>query len=239
MKGVATSIEKIMQPVTNGNINDMTMALLNRNSRKQQQQQQQLMRGSHLVNRHDVRGHISQFLIHGGDCSTNNDDGYVTNVDIVNIRYAIINDYVSRIESYHRSLIFCPSLPMMRDSNEDKNKEGEDEEVLRLSMPAGLRNLGATCYLNSQLQCLAQNLGLISGLFSLTGGSRTGGGDREEVSNNNATTADVDERMSSILSHMQSILARLRYGPDRVICTNDFALALGLENNEMQDPNEV
>ena len=28
-------------------------------------------------------------------------------------------------------------------------------------------------------------------------------------------------------------------GPDRVLCTNDFVSALGLENNEMQDPNEV
>ena len=31
----------------------------------------------------------------------------------------------------------------------------------------------------------------------------------------------------------------MRYGPDRVLCTNEFASALNLENNEMQDPNEV
>ena len=154
----------------------------------------------------------------------------------------VVDEYLDQIESCHRSLVFCPSLPtlpmmMINNNEDDKNKKKEDNEMLQLSMPAGLRNLGATCYLNSQLQCLAQNLGFVSGLLSL---SRRGGGDSGEVSkNSNATTACVDERMSSVLFHMQSILARLRYGPDRVICTNDFALALGLENNEMQDPNEV
>ena len=98
---------------------------------------------------------------------------------------------------------------------------------VRLSTPAGLRNLGATCYLNSHLQCLSQNLGFLSGLFSWKK-SRTG----------RALNA-ADKRMSTVLTNMQSILARMRYGPDKVICTNDFAVALGLENDEMQDPNEV
>ena len=90
----------------------------------------------------------------------------------------------------------------------------------RISMPPGLRNLGATCYLNSQLQCLAQNLGFVHGLFTWR---QVGAGNR----------------MSQVLSHMQSILARMKYGPQSVICTNEFATALSLENDEMQDPNEV
>jgi len=110
-----------------------------------------------------------------------------------------------------------------------------DEEAgdkIRLSTPSGLRNLGATCYLNSQLQCLSQNLGFVSGLFSWRRRKRRRGG--------SGTSLDAaDERMSNVLSKMQSILARVRYGPDRVLCTNDFASALSLENNEMQDPNEV
>ena len=89
-----------------------------------------------------------------------------------------------------------------------------------ISMPPGLRNLGATCYLNSQLQCLAQNLGFVHGLFTWR---QVGAGNR----------------MSQVLTHMQSILARMKYGPQSVICTNEFATALSLENDEMQDPNEV
>ena len=248
MKGVATNLENIRQPVTNDNMNATTATECNGNSGKRQPQpaattttttttaaaaqqqqqqqqqqpppQQQQLRGSHLVNRRDVRVHVSQFLIHDDDCS---------------------NGYLDQIESCHRSLVFCPSLPtlpmmMIEENEDDKNKKVADDEILQLSMPAGLRNLGATCYLNSQLQCLAQNLGFVSGLFSLS--KRRGWGSGEVSKNSNATTACVDERMSSVLFHMQSILARLRYGPERVICTNDFALALGLENNEMQDPNE-
>jgi hypothetical protein len=47
------------------------------------------------------------------------------------------------------------------------------------------------------------------------------------------------KRMNDVLSSMQSIMARMRYGHESSICTNEFALALGLENDEMQDPNEV
>ena len=94
--------------------------------------------------------------------------------------------------------------------------------MLLLSTPPGLRNLGATCYLNSQLQCLSQNLGFIRGLFSWI-----------------PSGLDAENRMSKIISSMQSILVQMRYGPDSVIYTNDFAAALNLENGEMQDPNEV
>ena len=93
-------------------------------------------------------------------------------------------------------------------------------------MPPGLRNLGATCYLNSQLQCLAQNLAFVHGLFSWT---------KPTIN----TGSEYDRRMATVLSNMQSILGRMRYGPDRVLCTNEFASSLDLNNDEMQDPNEV
>ena len=121
-----------------------------------------------------------------------------------------VADCMEQIKSFNGSLIFLP------------HEEGTTTTTLRLSTPPGLRNLGATCYLNSQLQCLAQNLGFIRGLFSLI-----------------PSGLDADNRMSKIISSMQSILLRMRYGPDSVIYTNDFAAALNLENGEMQDPNEV
>jgi hypothetical protein len=48
----------------------------------------------------------------------------------------------------------------------------------------------------------------------------------------------ANDRMLNVLSKMQLILARMRYGPDRVLCTNNFASALGLKIDKMQDPNE-
>ena len=129
-------------------------------------------------------------------------------------------EFVGHIKSCHQPLLFKPD-----QSSTLSQSSGTDNGTVELSQPSGLRNLGATCYLNSQLQCLAQNLGFIHGLFSWKKPTNTGG-------------SNGSKRMTEVLSHMQSILARMRYGPDRVLCTNEFASALSLENNEMQDPNE-
>ena len=123
-----------------------------------------------------------------------------------------ITECMKQIKLFNRTLIFPPHDELLE----------ENDVKVRLSMPPGLHNLGATCYLNSQLQCLAQNLGFVRGLFSWI-----------------ASNLDAENRMSKIISCMQSILVRMRYGPDRVIYTHDFAAALNLENGEMQDPNEV
>lgn len=119
-------------------------------------------------------------------------------------------------ERYCEMVNSCQNELILSPSHEDPVSDGKTQ----ISMPPGLRNLGATCYLNSQLQCLAQNLGFVHGLFTWR---QVGAGNR----------------MSQVLSHMQSILARMKYGPQSVICTNEFATALSLENDEMQDPNEV
>jgi len=128
----------------------------------------------------------------------------------------ICNGEEDTVERYCEMINSCQNDLILPPSNDSGSEDGKT----RISMPPGLRNLGATCYLNSQLQCLAQNLGFVHGLFTW----------RQDGATN---------RMSQVLSHMQSILARMKYGPLSVICTNEFATALNLENDEMQDPNEV
>ena len=121
-----------------------------------------------------------------------------------------------KVEQYSEKIDSCQNELILSSAQDP----AASDEKTRISVPPGLRNLGATCYLNSQLQCLAQNLGFVHGLFTWR---QVGAGNR----------------MSQVLSHMQSILARMKYGPQSVICTNEFATALSLENDEMQDPNEV
>lgn len=122
------------------------------------------------------------------------------------------NEYLAQLNSIHASLILEP-------------KQSEAGKI-ELSIPPGLRNLGATCYLNSQLQCLAQNLAFVHGLFSWS---------KPMIE----PESEVERRMATVLSNMQSILGRMRYGADSVICTNEFASSMDLNNDDMQDPNEV
>mmetsp|Transcript_21335 Transcript_21335/g.46317 ORF Transcript_21335/g.46317 Transcript_21335/m.46317 type:complete len:1522 (+) Transcript_21335:285-4850(+) len=156
------------------------------------------LRRSIIVDRDAIQAHVSRYICNEGD--------------------AAIATCMQQIQSCHQPLVFRPHHAAASTSTSENQRT-------ELSMPSGLRNLGATCYLNSQLQCLAQNLGFIHGLFSWRRPSLDSG-------------SDADRRMATVLSNMQSILAHMRYGPDRVICTNEFASALNLENNEMQDPNE-
>eukprot|EP00978_Attheya_sp_CCMP212_P008450 scaffold19858_cov56-Attheya_sp.AAC.7 len=125
----------------------------------------------------------------------------------------LIKDYIGRVKQWHSSLLW--SFPA--SIGEIKN----DRETVTLSRPPGMKNLGATCYLNSQLQCLAQNLAFIRGVFSWNGDDL----DRSSIMNN-------------VLSEMQALLGRMVHGPDNCVATDDFSTALGIETGEMQDPNE-
>jgi len=106
-----------------------------------------------------------------------------------------------------------------RGSNTSVDKDAAGS-MIQLSMPPGIENLGATCYLNTQLQCLAQNLSFIRGIFSWTG------------------TSNKDDKMESVLSLFQQLMADLKLGPSSKVIALEFANALGLEHYEQQDPNE-
>lgn len=134
------------------------------------------------------------------------------------------DDRVARIRALHSDLIYWPE----EQSVPTQEPDHPPNTHIQLSTPPGLRNLGATCYLNSQLQCLSQNLGFADGLFMW----RRPGPNQLTVSGN-------EDRMDNVIDKMQKILGQMRAGGEGIICTEEFAKALNLENGEMQDPNEV
>lgn len=126
------------------------------------------------------------------------------------------------VKEYHASMVFRP--PTLQEGSPKKAVVSSDNVLLTLATPPGMENLGATCYLNTQLQCLAQNLVFVKGILSW-----------KKQNNNN--TAD-DDRMSTVLALFQSLFVRMRAGPYRSVNTIEFSNALGLDHHEQQDPNE-
>ena len=87
-------------------------------------------------------------------------------------------------------------------------------------VPSGIQNLGATCYLNSQLQCLASFPPFFS--FVL-----------------NIDVSKMEPEIQTIFQEFQRIFANLKFGPSKhSISAESFARSLHLEENEMQDPIE-
>ena len=119
--------------------------------------------------------------------------------------------YMDELRKWHDSLSFSnPLLTTAPASGNDK---------LVIAIPPGIKNLGATCYLNTQFQCLARMTAFLNGLFSWTPSAE-------------------NHQMDSVLSSMQLLFARMAHGSEATLTTQEFSDALGLENDEMQDPNE-
>ncbi|CAB9522452.1 Probable ubiquitin carboxyl-terminal hydrolase creB [Seminavis robusta] len=125
---------------------------------------------------------------------------------------------------WQQSLIFQNPVdqeePRMKDDDDTTSLGG----TIKIAQPVGLSNLGATCYLNSQLQCLAQNQAFLAGLFSWRS--------QEDKGDNHAGV------MNAVLTNLQSLLAQMVEGSKKTVTTIDFSTALGLEHDEQQDPNE-
>jgi hypothetical protein len=121
-----------------------------------------------------------------------------------------LHHYVKDLQDWHDSLSF--SNPLLMATSATSNK-------LTIALPPGIKNLGATCYLNTQFQCLARMTAFLNGLFSWTPTGENHG-------------------MNSVLSTMQLLFTRMVHGSEALVTTQEFSDALQLENDEMQDPNE-
>lgn len=121
-----------------------------------------------------------------------------------------VDEYVTALLEWHKALFFA---------NPVEEKKIIENKKVRLSLPPGIENLGATCYLNTQLQCLAQNPVFMDGIFAWR-------------------QVDSSHSMNKVMSELQTLLARMLVGKDGKLSTKSFSNALGLEHYEQQDPNE-
>ena len=150
---------------------------------------------------------------------------YATDDEGLQLTQRSIDQCIDMIQETHKGLIYEEMIDAATSASlQDQTKDDDSSSCIRLSTPPGLRNLGATCYLNSQFQCLAQNPAFVDGVFSWIGGGVGG--------------SAGGSRMDQVLLTMQTLLAEMNHGAENVVCTEPFGNALGLEHGEMQDPNE-
>ena len=87
--------------------------------------------------------------------------------------------------------------------------------------PIGLRNLGATCYLNSFLQMMFHNRAI-----------------RNEILAFDVESLEKDSRQYTVVKELQLLLTRLALSSRNVVDPSDFVLSLGIESSEQQDAQE-
>ena len=122
----------------------------------------------------------------------------------------LMEEYIRDIEEWNKALIFVNPINVEHEIGDGH---------MMVASPPGIQNLGATCYLNTQLQCLAQNPVFINGIFSWR-------------------AVNSSHNMNGVMTKLQTLLAQLLVGADRKYTSLDFSKALGLQHNEQQDPNE-
>ncbi|XP_033109821.1 ubiquitin carboxyl-terminal hydrolase 48-like isoform X2 [Anneissia japonica] len=113
----------------------------------------------------------------------------------------------------------------IEDPNEEKRPEGSF---------VGLKNLGATCYVNTFLQVWFHNEDFRRALYQWTPVKGNSNGTLTEGSVSEAT----ESAPSTVSGHLQLIFALLQYSRRRYIDPSDFINCLGLDTALQQDAQE-
>ena len=120
----------------------------------------------------------------------------------------------------------------MEDEEESESELMEDELVRLDGVPAGLRNLGNTCYVNSFLQIWFHNSKFRQALYDWEPGE-----DPEERDNESILDAELYEPRSKVAS-LQALFAMMQFTKRRFTDPADFICKLGLNPTVQQDAQE-
>ena len=118
------------------------------------------------------------------------------------------------------------------EEEEDSDVEVEDDMTRIDGVPAGLRNLGNTCYVNSFLQIWFHNLKFRKSLYDWEPGE-----DPEEKDNESILEAELYEPKSKVAS-LQALFAMMQFTTRKYVDPQDFICKLGLNPSIQQDAQE-
>eukprot|EP00536_Pseudo-nitzschia_multiseries_P012529 jgi/Psemu1/208944/e_gw1.484.17.1 len=160
------------------------------------------------VDRSKIRDHAERVLeLAASSMSSSSSSSEEGNAALVP---ADVEEYLRILKEWHESLLF------VNPAAEERNVASHRATI---ALPPGIQNLGATCYLNTQLQCLAQNPVFLDGIFSWR-------------------QVHPTHTMNGVMTKLQKLLAQMLVGGESTYTSLDFSNALGIQHDEQQDPNE-